>query len=131
MGLCSFSYFPSGCQFWACKHKCRPVPGCAVGKVSMCQQPSRIVVQFPQKKHSFKGEIYVDDFQIIGAPQAVFQLAHPLHCLKKKCQFWNFGRCERDLVNFKRQLMERFQHAHFNTITSLLLDGIQHFLFNT
>lgn len=56
MRLYSFPFFPNGCQFWTCEHKFRPIPGCPVCKVPVCQQPSGIVVQFPQKKHSFKGE---------------------------------------------------------------------------
>lgn len=42
----------------------------------MCQQYSGIVTHLPRRSILFREKIYVDDFQIIETPQAVFQLAN-------------------------------------------------------
>lgn len=129
MGLCSFPFFPSGCQLWTCKHKFRPVPGCAVSKVPMCQQPCGIGFCFSRRSILFREKIYVDDFQIIGTSQAIFQLAHP-YTLTWEAPILDFWQSLAWPGQLQEAPRERFQHPHFNTITSLLLDKVQHFIFN-
>lgn len=91
-GWCSFPFFPSGCQFWICKHEFRPIPGCAVGIVPMCQQLSGIVVRFPPEEAFFLGRKFMlMIFKLLELLRQFSSWPTPIHRLEKKCQFQIFG----------------------------------------
>lgn len=132
LGLCSFYSFQVSVNFGPISIDSGQFLDVQSGKVSMCQQPSRIVVQFPPEEAFFLGRKFMlMIFKLLELLRQFSSWPTPIHWFKKKCKFWNFGRRRHDLVNFKRQHRQRFQHPHSNTVTGLLLDEIQHFICNT